>query len=212
MQVGQLTGKNGPVVFVPQLVLLGQEQFEKFDGFAAVVQKPGQEAENGFNIAHGIGIGFVLGGDFAADENPERIGQQVAFRVLNRVGKQPFLLVEGQQAGGEIELPLRGLPFFTQVENLVFLAVAVFMEVFVGVVEQDAAAVLLDELVAFGRLTFAGGCQIIIAGGCLKGLAEGGGVFKGKAIFAKLVAPAHEFFAAGAAMAFVHQDQVVRFK
>lgn len=57
------------------------------------------------------------------------------------------------------------------------LAVAVIVEIWVGIIEQDAAGVLLDQLITFGRRFIVLGRLFITRCG-FDGLAEGGGIFK----------------------------------
>lgn len=94
---------------------------------------------------------------------------------------------------------------------MIFAVTAVIVEILVGVIEQDAAGVLLHQPITFGFGLIAFG-RLFITGCGLNGLTKSSELLKGKTVFAKLIALAHPIYAARATMAFIHQHQIVGFK
>src|SRR5438045_3483877 len=74
----------------------------------------------------------------ATDEDPQRVLDEEWLEVSSLVTEEPLLLEEGQQAGGQVEAAFVLVGVIGEVEDAVVFAEAVLVEVFVGVVEQDA--------------------------------------------------------------------------
>nr|WP_253269770.1 hypothetical protein [Cardiobacterium valvarum] len=103
---------------------------------------------------------FLFGG-FAAtrfvghafpDKNHQRLFDIPNVQAAFVFPIQIHLLVKRQQAGGEIQLFMFGeIRAFFQVQNQAFLAVAVRVKIFVGIVEQDGFGVFFAQGILFAR-------------------------------------------------------------
>ena len=159
-----------------------------------VLQHAVQKADDGQHVAPlpaGLRIHRVHG---AADEDPQRALQVVRAQGVGPFPEHPLLFVERQQVAQQQRVgPLLG-GLLPQIQHPKILAVAVAVEVAVGVVEDDRLAVLRGELVVPRRG---------------QRLPEGGAVFEGEPGFAQRVAEAPPGGAAGAFVSLVHEDQVV---
>ena len=110
--------------------------------------------------------GFI--GNAFTDKNHQRFFDVPSFQTTRMLLIQIHLLVKRQQAGGEIQLFVFGeIRTFFQVQNQAFLAVAVGVEIFVGIVEQDGFGVFFAQGILFARHR----------------LPQSGRILKGKATF-----------------------------
>ena len=138
----------------------------------------------------GLGAGDV---DLAPHEYPERVGDVVlgggdVFEVL----EDQFLLVVGEEVCEEH--PVRFVRGFVDVEDAVLLAVAVVVEVRVGVVDEDG-------LGKFG--------EVVVIASRSRRLPEGGAVLEGEALTGNFTPEHLPLLAAAALVGFVHEDEVL---
>ena len=153
-----------------------------------------QEAYHGQHVAALAPVLGVDRVDGAADEDPQRPLQVVGPQEISLFLEEALLLVKGQQVAQQQRLGLLLTGLLFEVEDAKVLAVAVAVEIAVGVVEGNGLAVLSRQLIVARRG---------------QGLAEGGAVLEGEAGLAQGVAVFAPDRAARAFVPFVHEDQVV---
>ena len=130
-----------------------------------------------------------------ADEDPQGPLDVERPEGIALLTVEPLLLKEREQTGHQVQLQVVLMRALVEIENLVVLAETVRVEIAVRVVAQRAPRVQLRQL-----------------GTALDGLPEGGRVLEGEPLVAQRIAETHPrafVSAAGAAVPFVHQHQVV---
>ncbi len=151
-----------------------------------------EKARHGEHVAAFLFVLAVHGVDGAADKYPERLFQVVEAQGVGMVAEQAQLFVEREQIAQQEQtgLSLTPIPFPTgrggrvvQVEDAEVLAVAVAVEVAVGIVEDDGFAVFGGERVVARRA---------------ERLPEGGAVLEGEVGRAQGIAVFAPGFAAAA--------------
>src|SRR6185437_7651574 len=98
---------------------------------------------------------LVLGADgvdAAANEDPKGLLNKELRKCRLPVRKESLLLIKGQQACREIDLPLLFALLLREVQDRIILPVTVLVEIFVGIIEEDALGVFLGECGFVGRL------------------------------------------------------------
>jgi hypothetical protein len=191
VEIGEASGEQVPARRRDQALI--QDTFDALDARRAVCHIAREELQDLHDI-RGIPRGQRRR-HAAADEDPQGLLDLEGPKGRALLAVESLLLEERQQARHQVHfkvLPLRSL---VEVQDLVVLAEAVAVEVAVRVIEQRALGVQIGELRP-----------------ALDRLPESGRVLERKALLAQRVAKAHPralFTAAGAAVALVHQHQVV---
>ena len=139
--------------------------------------------------------GCQRGRHAAAHENPERLLDIEWPKRRGLIAIEPLLLVEGEQAGDEIEFEVFPLGVGIQIEDLIVLPKAVLVKIAIRVVHEDVLGVEVGE-----------------RGVSLHGLAKRRGILERKTLLAERGAEPHPGAVAAArcaAVSFVHEHKVV---
>ena len=150
-----------------------QHRPDALHGFAAVSEELIQEGQDLLHVGQ-----LLLGGagsDTVAHKDQQGLFNRKLPQCRASFRKEVHLLIEGEQAAGEVQI--LGLPVDAAAEIVdpIILAVAVVVEVLVGIVHQNGLSVFLHQGTLFPGL---GGVALGIGVQCLL---EGGGILEGEA-------------------------------
>ena len=138
-QGGKCLGEDVPVFWVQQAGAAAQQLGDVGDADGSVSQELGQKQQNVHHVRHVPGVLFPHRRNPAADEHPKRLIDGKRLQLAAALLVQPELLIVGQQAGGQIQVPLvvvgTAIGEIVDVEDVVVLAETISMEKSVGVVE-----------------------------------------------------------------------------
>ena len=192
IEIAEPPGEVVVACFIGQAGLTGKQAGEHRSYCVGVCQHPAQEVENENNVGLCFRVGPTGAGDGFTQKHPERF-RQVEFRPLRTfVPPDAALLVEGQQAAQQIHMAARVFYPARQVGDGVVFAVTVVVKLAVGVVEQQAFGVGVQQF-------------RILA----DHLVEGGRILEGEAAARQFFAPLAPHLTGRAQMAFIDQHQIV---
>ena len=134
---------------VRQAGLPGEQTVDHGPHRAAVCQHPGQKVQNAYDVGLRFHVCLAGAGDGLAQEHPERFGHVEGRPLRALVPPDSALLVEGQQATKQVHVAVCVFHPARQVRDRVILAVAVIVKLAIGVVEQQAFAVGVQEFRVF---------------------------------------------------------------
>src|SRR5659263_25759 len=177
-----------------------QQPFDVFDTGLTISRNVSKKSHEVYDVGGRLAILHMLCVDTATDQNEQRPIQQVRIQSGTGVAVESKLLIEAEECAGEVQLSMRRVEVFFQVQDMVVLAISVLVEVLVGVIKQDALSVLLPQ-----RLVTTDG----------HGLSKRRRILEVKPPRAKGIAILHPlplFASPGSKVPFVDQQQVVATK